>query len=463
MRFVRYVGTTQCADSEYSDALNTTRDVLIDRYSSAPNSTVSFLLNGKPLAPGLRSSTLDFFDLAVLIYLADEMVERSKSPDYWTRAIDCLIPVENLTAWNGCTQLLRETLGVLAGDLWSFHWLSVKRRPGQRSHRTRLPSGFDTVCLFSGGTDSLLGAIRLLQEGRKVILVGHQAEGQTASTQTKLAEELRRKYPSQVCLVQCRVSRSLRENPMYRLAPKKEDSHRPRSFLFLALAVAIATRCQIQDVFMPENGFMALNIPLQRSRVGALSTRTAHPAFVALFRKLAAQACGFNGCIRNPFLTLSKTDMLRGLNPELDELVLRSISCARPSRYNNLGVRHCGYCVPCIHRRVALMEAGIDDAGKYAFDVFWNLAGMAPDKQQDLRAVARFAVRTAVASPTQLQALVLSQGYFPADVGGFIGVSPTTDYAPWTQMLQTWARDFCEKLNTNASSATLDTLGMPGN
>lgn len=463
MRFVRYVGTTQCSDSEYLDALNTTQDVVIDRYSSAPNSTVSFLLNEKPLAPGLRSSALDFFDLAALIYLADEMVERSKSTDYWTRVIDCLMPVGNSGHWSGCTRLLQETLGVLAGDSWNFRWLSANRLPMQTSHRVRLPSGFDTVCLFSGGTDSLLGAIGLLQEGRRVILVGHQAEGQTARAQTELAEELRRKYPGQACLVQCRVSRSMRENPTYRLAPKKEDSHRPRSFLFLALAVAIATRCRIQDVFMPENGLMALNIALQPSRVGALSTRTAHPAFVTCFRDLAAQACGFRGSIRNPFLTLSKTDMLRGLNPELDELVLRSISCARPSRYNNLGVRHCGYCVPCIHRRVALMETRIDDAGKYAFDVFRNLAGLAPDKQQDLRAVTRFAVRTAVASPTQLQTLVLSQGYFPADVGEFIGVSPTTDYAPWTQMLQTWAHDFCEKLNTNASSTTLDTLGMPGN
>jgi len=207
---------------------------------------------------------------------------------------------------------------------------------------------------------------------------------------------------------------------------------------------------------------MALNIPLQKSRTGALSTRTAHPTYMLQFADLARRITGFDGQIQNPFLTQSKTDMLRGLDPALHQIVLRSISCARPSRFNDRGVRHCGYCVPCIHRRIALFEAGIDSARHYAFDVFRNFASLDVSKQQDLRAVVRFASRVVNASATQLQTLVLSHGHFPSNVGSFIGTSATSGYTPWTDMIQTWACDLLDKLETAASASTLRSLGLFG-
>ncbi len=293
-----------------------------------------------------------------------------------------------------------------------------------------------------------------------MILVGHQSEGQAASAQKVLAESLRRMFPGKICLVQCRVSRSTRETPEFNLAPKVERSHRPRSFLFLTLGIGIAARCGISDVFMPENGLMALNIPLQKSRTGTLSTRTAHPSYMMDFIELAQRITGFGGHVRNPFLTQSKTDMLRGLDPALYSLVLRSISCARPSRYNEKGVRHCGYCVPCIHRRIALMDAGIDSPRHYAFDVFRNIGYLDANKQQDFRAVVSFAARITDASVTQLQALVLSHGHFPANVGSTIGTLETKDYAPWTEMVHGWAVDLLDKLYTKASSSTRQAVGL---
>lgn len=388
------------------------------------------------------------------------MVSRAEATDYWTRVVRCLVPVGDPAKWRENESLLSDTLERLSGDLWEFDWVRLNYPRSVPRHRQRLPRGFDTVCLFSGGTDSLLGAIRLLREGRKLILVGHQSEGQAASAQKDLARQLRSMFPGKMCLVQCRVSRSTRETPKFTLAPKVERSHRPRSFLFLTLGVGIAVRCGITDVFMPENGLMALNIPLQKSRTGALSTRTAHPTYMMNFVQLAQQVTGFSGHVRNPFLTQSKTDMLRGLDPALHALVLRSISCARPSRFNDRGVRHCGYCVPCIHRRIALMDAGIDSARYYAFDVFRNLSSLDANKQQDFRAVVRFALRMADASATQLQALVLSHGHFPMNAGSTIGSSETQDYTPWTEMIQGWAIDLLNKLDINASSSTLRTVGL---
>lgn len=460
MKMVRYVGRTQCIDPAYERALDSGRATLIDWVSTKPNSTVSFDLDGKPLAPRLRGTTLDFLDLGALVYLADEMVKRGEAQDYWTRTIRCLVPVTDVATWQDNTGLLAKTLEVLSGDLWQFEWVPLSApRPVSR-HRRRFPLGFDVVCLFSGGTDSLLGAVQLLREGKKVVLVGHQSEGQTAAAQKEMAAKLGCMFPGKTCLVQCRVSRSTRKSPEFQLAPKVEISHRPRSFLFLALGVAVAVQCRARELFMPENGFMALNIPLQKSRTGALSTRTAHPSYMLKFADLAHRITGFDGHIRNPFLTQSKTDMLRGLDPGLRDLVLRSVSCARPSRFNDRGVRHCGYCVPCIHRRAALLEAGIDSPSEYAFDAFGKFSSLDADKQQDLRAVVQFAARVAEASPTELQTLVLSHGHFPATVGSQIGISETTDYSPWTDMVRSWSRDLLAKLETVASVSTRRALGM---
>lgn len=460
MRMVRYVGKTQCMDTSYARALDVGSDTLIDWVSTKPNATVSFDLDGKPLAPGLRGTTLDFVDLGVLVYLADEMVRRADAQDYWTRTIRCLVPVTDVARWQENTELLTKTLEVLSGDLWDFEWVPLSAPRHVSRHRRRLPLGFDVACLFSGGTDSLLGAVGLLREGKKVVLVGHQSEGQTAAAQKEMAAELGRMFPGKTCLVQCRVSRSVRETPNFQLAGKVERSHRPRSFLFLTLGIGVALRCGVQELFMPENGFMALNIPIQKSRTGALSTRTTHPSYMLKFADLAHRIAGFEGHIRNPFLTQSKTDMLRGLDPGLRDLVLRSISCARPSRFNNRGVRHCGYCVPCIHRRIALLEAGIDTPRQYAFDAFGKFSSLDVDKKHDLRAVVRFATRVVGTSATELQTLVLSHGHFPATVGSVIGVAETNDYSPWTDMVRSWSRDLLVKLETIASVSTRRALGI---
>ncbi len=207
MRIVRYIGRPQCRDTDYQRAISGAEDVLVDWASSSPNATVSFRLNDKAMAPNMRGTLLDFADLGVLVYLADEMVSRAETADYWTRTVRCLVPVADPTKWQENELLLSNALEMLSGDLWQFDWVPLRTPPPVRRHRQRLPRGFDTVCLFSGGTDSLLGAIHLLREGRKVILVGHQSEGQAASAQKELAGGLQSMFPGRTCLVQCRVSR----------------------------------------------------------------------------------------------------------------------------------------------------------------------------------------------------------------------------------------------------------------
>src|SRR5207245_2433395 len=158
--------------------------------------------------------------------------------------------------------------------------------------------------------DSLLGAYRLLYAEKRVLLVGHQAEGITASAQTRLFRWLKERFKKNVDFLQCRVARAQRSDPKHPLGDKVEESHRPRSFLFLALATAAARAAQVRHIEIPENGLIALNPPLGTSRLGTVSTRTAHPAFLKGFSSLLKKADIFDGEIRNPFLYLSKTDMV---------------------------------------------------------------------------------------------------------------------------------------------------------
>jgi 7-cyano-7-deazaguanine synthase in queuosine biosynthesis len=458
MKAIRFVGENGCDDEVYADELAKTPGGVIDTLPGG-NVTLRFKRDGRPLFVGLSQLSRDLVDVAVMAYITDEMEDREGTPDRWTRSHEFTVPVRDSALWAGVTPLLASNLNRVAGDNFAFRWLERKAIAIKR-HRLRLPRGGDTVCLFSGGIDSLLGAYQLLKAGKKLILLGHQADNVTASAQTVLAGQLAALFPGRLTLVQCRLARSRAEETRYTLAAKVEETHRCRSFLFLSLATALAATTGVPEVYIPENGLIALNAPLQRSRFGTLSTRTAHPQFLVSFADLASRLGVFTGALRNPFLYQSKTDMLRRLPEEMVPLVRRSVSCSRSSRYKNLHVLHCGYCVPCIYRRTAMLERGLDDPQQYAFDVFQHLGDLKDYQRVDFRALVRFAETAAAASEIELDMTVLSHGYFPPEIGARLGPHPTPDYSPWAKMIRAWSQDFLRKMRAACSAGTLGIVGL---
>jgi 7-cyano-7-deazaguanine synthase in queuosine biosynthesis len=452
MDVIHFVGAAGCGDRAYRDGLQDRSVAVIDTLSAERNVTVQFRRDGRLVRVPMQDDVCDLVDLAVTVYIADELLKREHSDDGWTRDFRLILPVREPKRWQDGSLMLKKTVSFLSQDRSELEFLQRKGSPRLVRHRAVLPSGFDAVCLFSGGIDSLLGAHELLRQGRKVILMGHQADPVTAAAQKAIAAELARRFPNATTLVQCRVARAKNEKPKFLLPNKVEESHRPRSFLFLALAVAVARAATIKEVYIPENGFIALNPPLQISRIGSHSTRTAHPIFLSRYVEFLHSSGLFDGSIRNPFLYQSKTDMLLTLDPTLIQLVLRSVSCSHPSRYQDEGVRHCGYCVPCLYRRAAMMSCGLDRLQDYAYDVFTTSGSirrhqpLTAYKQTDIRALVPFAERIVHASTIELEKLVLSHGYFPPDVGRVIGQEVTTDYRAWTDMLRRWAEHFMREI-----------------
>ena len=427
------------------------------------NVTVGFRLNGDKVQVDLAHHIRDFLDLAVTVYIADEFIAREEAVDGWNRDITVAFPVYKTSVWQQMEPTLIEMLRSLSGDRFTLEWLNRKDLHNYGSHRVKLQGEFDCACLFSGGIDSLLGAFELLSAKNKVLLVGHQADTVTSVAQTKIFNALHKQFPDKVAFLQTRVARSKNPTHRFQLPPKVEVTHRPRSFLFIALAAAAASSLGLRRLIIPENGLIALNAPLQLSRLGTLSTRTAHPRFLGLLLQALSSIDNAEWQFKNPFLYQSKTDMLKSLDPALQAIVRQTVSCAHAADLWRSGVtdlRHCGHCVPCIYRRIAMHAAGLDRRKDYVVDVFSSLTSLTPYSQADFRALASFARKMTAATPAARQLAVVSNGHFSPELGELLGPSPANDYTPWADMIHRWAKNFLAAVDEKCSAKTKQMLGM---
>ena len=311
---------------------------------------------------------VDLLVVATAIYCADTRISRmAHSQDNWTREIEVHVPVSDANRWTSAGPMLESALGFLTGDLWRF---SFRPRPNGFEQFVRSPSGkqpsLDEISLFSGGLDSFIGAIDLLNQRRDPLLISHSWVA-NASNHQKLCVQALRKNFGRASVRHVRSRIGFPTNFIH--GGGKEDTERSRSFLFFSLAACAASASPAQKtIILPENGLITLNVPLDPLRVGALSTRTTHPYFVARYNDLLGRL-GISATLTNPYRHKTKGEMVRGC---LDQQFLRknlanTISCSSPNKGRWLGQSpgHCGYCVPCIIRRASLQHLKPPDPTHY--------------------------------------------------------------------------------------------------
>ncbi|WP_026871749.1 Qat anti-phage system QueC-like protein QatC [Inquilinus limosus] len=305
---------------------------------------------------------MDLVAVAMGVTAADTFVLRDDAADGWRREIELDVPVTEPDRWNTLGPLLVRILGFLSGDTWSFSfrsgglmppsWLDVR-------HRSFIdPSKIDAVALFSGGLDSGLGVMDLIDAGIRPLLVSHAPRGD-------------KKY-------QAAVSALLPSQPQriaFNCYPTREGmtdiTTRTRSFLFLTFAGLVGQAVRTFrgtasiDLHMCENGLIALNPPLTARRIGALSTRTAHPHYLALLQELF-NAVDLGLRINNPHRHETKGEMLarRANQANIAQFAASTVSCGNWHRKN----MQCGRCWPCSIRRSAFHRAGLSDGTKYDTD-----------------------------------------------------------------------------------------------
>lgn len=345
---------------------------------------------GKP-----ATISLDLLLVAGVCYVVDKTVPRDETGDAWTREFDVSFPVSDRARWTSVAAKLNAALTFLTGDVWRTTFRPLKddlyvapRRRRKRSRNPQEPMSFDAVCLLSGGLDSAIGAIDYLEDHPKhrVMLVGHYDFPGPMSQQDAVHGLLQSRFPGRTKLVQVRVSQKPAENA--------EMSLRSRSIVFLALGIYAALELGGDPpVLAPENGLIALNIPLTPSRIGSCSTRTMHPFFLNTMRSVF-QELKIKSPLSNPLELKTKGECVTHCkNAALLKAVMpHTVSCSHAGRrkdWNRKTAKNCGYCMPCLFRRAALHAANLDSGGEYGVDVCSDELTIESDRisANDLRAV----------------------------------------------------------------------------
>jgi len=304
-------------------------------------------------------------------------------------------PVADEARWNAVSEELTAGLSFLSGDVWQLTALSASTEVAAIPGLEQPEEPVDAVCLFSGGLDSFAGALDLLAQGRRVCLVGHYEGGQAPKTQDHLASRLAQRY-GQDRVVLRRIF--LRPAPfsgdqLRPLPDTRESSTRSRSLLFLAAGLAVAAGYGPEiPLYIPENGFIGINVPLTAARSGSFSTRTTHPYFMGTLTSCIA-GLGITNTIVNPFRLMTKGEIVAASRDHetMRALARSTLSCAHPeaSRYAEREQGNCGYCFPCLIRRGSLHHVGLDDPSDYAFDALSEDEELVNDRGGDLRALVR--------------------------------------------------------------------------
>lgn len=196
------------------------------------------------LAQNIPDIALDLLEVGSYVYCADQTVRRGgrtwpKDGQAWHRDFVFDIPVRRLDIWNKpeVTDCLEETLGFLSDDHYQFRFRPLTRKLPREPYfefgEDQPWFKADQVLLFSGGLDSLAGAVsELVANGKRVLLVSHRPVAKTSKRQVQLVDELKRFVERTDSLIHVPV--------WVNKAPglSNDANQRARSFLYATLAGA---------------------------------------------------------------------------------------------------------------------------------------------------------------------------------------------------------------------------------
>ena len=331
----------------------------------------------------IPEQAMDFLSIAMAVTAADTFILRNDSEDGWHREINVELPLCKPEQWESVKNKLEKTLYFLSGDTWSFKFVGGGIKPPKLSdyhirEKCKILKPLNCVSLFSGGLDSAIGAIDLINEGYKPLLVSHSYRGDK-SYQDKIRESLSGQN----------WHYQFNADPHLVGADITDVSMRTRSFNFIAFGIISAcilesvTNKNIIELIIPENGFISINAPLTQRRIGSLSTRTTHPYFINAMIDIL-KTVGLPHLVRNPYQFTTKGEMVVNCKDKkmLAKIVDSSVSCSHWHRAN----KQCGICVPCIIRRSALFAGNISEYRNYCIDNISSILGN-PEKSDDIQSL----------------------------------------------------------------------------
>jgi 7-cyano-7-deazaguanine synthase in queuosine biosynthesis len=314
---------------------------------------------------------LDLLQIAAHVFCADRLVYRgdrdSISNKAWGRSFEFHIPVLDYDFWSNqaLQNALSDALVFMTGDRkYSFVFEKSELGHLSKSGLKQLSlfedgaeqiDGADRadVLLFSGGLDSLAGAIEQLNTlpDNKLIVVSHKANNSVIHTQKQLVEYLKQHYENRVLSYgfECHNKKT----------QAKEETQRTRMFLYSTIAFAICNCANKHSFYVYENGITSINLPTQADVVNARASRTTHPKTLGLMKKVF-RFFDAEFDIIAPYYNKTKEDVFAVFTTYDEKELLRSSFSCSSTRDPSI-IYHCGCCSQCIDRHFAAYASGLEE------------------------------------------------------------------------------------------------------
>lgn len=356
LRLVLCGGATPGATPSDADRL------VLDMQGANPNVFLQISDLSEVMARNVPDVLTDLLDVAVYVFAADQGTRRGGLRDTgekWRRRFWFHIPVRLPEVWSreDVSNALVDVLSFISEDSYEFVFSKLEQPPPVQLYFDHLVPDFqvDEVMLFSGGLDSLAGALQeAVIDGRNIALVSHDSASKRKPQVEALAKDVAQRASAS----------SVRHIPVW--ATKSEDvggeyTQRTRSFLYAALAATVSAMMGKDRIRFYENGVTSMNLPIAPQVVGSRATRTTHPQSIRGFGRLFSTLLGRPFVVESPFVWKTKTDVVRLIKESgHGQLAARAVSCSRTFEATKLHT-HCGRCSQCIDRRFATLAAGLDD------------------------------------------------------------------------------------------------------
>jgi hypothetical protein len=366
--------------SDYEHQQDDRKAIKLTAHGKTPNVHIQLENLARAFLKNMPPRLLDLLEIAAYVYTTDCAVDRGNAwtddhtVESWGRDFRFVIPVRDSAFWKKpeVQKQLADFLQFLSDDKYAFEFCPLKKNDPVQSYLDfgdldDWPfHGAERVLMFSGGLDSLAGAVETAMAGDNLVLVSHRAVTVMDRRVRDLVAELRRKCPVQIIHVPVWVNKQR--------GLDREHTQRTRSFLFSALGVIVAESIRARGVRFFENGIVSLNLPVADEVLRARASRTTHPLALKLFTEFYKMVTEHEFVVDNPFIFKTKTDVVSAIADHgQSELIRLTSSCAQQGFFKSKTQWHCGTCSQCIDRRVAILAAGqeaYDPGYDYATDVF---------------------------------------------------------------------------------------------
>lgn len=331
----------------------------------------------------------DLLEIATYVYSADQVIRRGADDvdtfgDGWRRDLHFVVPVRDPDFWSSAQvqDTLCSTLGFLSDDQYRFDFVKLdQEHPFQQylqfDDTQQVYGKPEQVVMFSGGLDSLAGAIdEVVNQKRRVLLVTHKSTSKLNKRHRTLEQMLAEKAGDNVPhRISVRVHKAKELNHEY--------TQRSRSFLYVSIGATIARMLNLKSVRFYENGVISLNLPVCAQVVGGRATRTTHPRVMKGFQDLLSLVAGEPFTVENPYIWKTKADVVKVITDAgCHDLIKHSMTCTHTWEMTNQHT-HCGGCSQCIDRRFAILAAKADQhdpVEHYKVDVFTQSRDKGEDK-----------------------------------------------------------------------------------